>query len=111
MGTLDRDNAQVAALLKTVRDNPLGAASARDDVLGPIHAFLLGVTASEDAKYHWFCDKASQLTVEAASFLLRLFAYNSVLVIAWKERLTECLHGCPRCIQGFEVAKVSSRSS
>jgi senataxin len=64
--------------------------------------------ASDDL-LHWFCPRADSLVREAATFLLRLFAYDSSRVIKWKAELSRCLRGCPGCAKALQDVKLSSR--
>ncbi|KAI6122505.1 SEN1 N terminal-domain-containing protein [Pisolithus croceorrhizus] len=64
---------------------------------------------ASDKCYHWFCSRADPLTVEAATFLLRLFAYDSPQVEKWKVKLRTCLAGCSECVKVLGEVKVSSR--
>ncbi|EIW80969.1 hypothetical protein CONPUDRAFT_104043 [Coniophora puteana RWD-64-598 SS2] len=68
-------------------------------------------THPADNVLHWFCSKADPLVVEAATFLLRLFAYDSAQVNEWKAKLKLCLGGCSECVQMLNVVKVSSRTT
>ncbi|KAF8635838.1 hypothetical protein AX15_000034 [Amanita polypyramis BW_CC] len=100
----------VQKLLKSLHDTPIDNAGASDEVLGKVYAYLMNIPPStEDRKLHWFCDKADATTVAAASFLLRLFAYDSPQVDAWKTRLHSCLRGCCGCVWSMERIKVDSR--
>ena len=103
---------KVKTLLTSVRDIPVNTADATDDVLGPIYTYLMKVPPSaSDNTYHWFCSRADQLTINAATFLLRLFAYDSPRVDDWKRKLKACLSGCCHCIKGFGEVKTSSRKT
>jgi senataxin len=100
----------VQKLLKSLHDTPVDNAGASDQVLGTIYAYLMGVPPSSvDQKLHWFCDMADTTAIAAASFLLRLFAYDSPQVEQWKNRLNTCLRGCCNCIRSLERIKVESR--
>jgi senataxin len=102
----------VQSLLATLRDSPIDNAGASDKVLGTVYNYLMGVpTKPPDNVLHWFCRQAAPNTVGAATFLIRLFAYNSPLVEGWKTKLHSCLSRCPECVQGLEQAKVSSRNT
>ncbi|KAH7909030.1 SEN1 N terminal-domain-containing protein [Hygrophoropsis aurantiaca] len=103
---------KVKALLATVRDNPANTADAKDNVLEPVFIYLMGVSPNtSDNKLHWFCNQADQVTVEAATFLLRLFAYNSSQVDKWKTKLKTCLAGCCACVKGLGEVKTSSKTT
>ena len=105
----------VQAVRKTIRqlrDVPLNATGAGQDVLILISDYLVDIGPSE-GPVHWFCPKASQLTIDCATFLLRLHAYASSYesspVQAWRNLLLRCLRGCCGCVRGLEDAKVTSR--
>lgn len=102
----------VQSLLAKLRDSPIDNAGASDKVLGTVYNYLMGIpTKSPDNALHWFCHQAAPNTVASATFLLRLFAYNSPLVEDWKMKLHSCLSLCPGCIQGLEQVKASSRKT
>ncbi|KIK99636.1 hypothetical protein PAXRUDRAFT_822556 [Paxillus rubicundulus Ve08.2h10] len=110
--TTANDEDKVKALLASVRDTPVNTADGSDDVLAPIFGYLMKVPPNNnDGRCHWFCSHADHLTVEAATFLLRLFAYNSPRVEEWKASLVGCLAGCCDCVRAFGEVKVSSRST
>lgn len=100
----------VQKLLKSLHDTPIDNAGASDEVLGRVYAYLMDVPPSVmDRKLHWFCERADTTTVAAASFLLRLYAYDSPQVDAWKTKLNSCLQGCCGCVRSMERIKVDSR--
>ncbi|KAF8630856.1 hypothetical protein AX17_005215 [Amanita inopinata Kibby_2008] len=100
----------VQKLLKSLHDTPVDNDGASDGVLGKVYTYLMNVSPSSvDRRLHWYCDKADAATVAAASFLLRLFAYNSPQVENWKNRLIICLRGCCECVRSLERVKVDSR--
>jgi senataxin len=102
----------VHSLLVTLRDSPIDNAGASDKVLGTIYNYLMAVPSKPpDNAIHWFCRQAAPDTVAAATFLIRLFAYNSQLVDDWKAKLHSCLSHCSDCVQGVEQVKVSSRNT
>lgn len=112
MTTTTTDVDKVKALLARLHDAPVDSADGSDDVLFPVFNYLMKVPSnSSDKRYHWFCSRADQLTVDAAAFLLRLFAYNSPKVDEWKARLIGCLGGCCACVKAFGEVKVTSRST
>ncbi|KAF9046447.1 SEN1 N terminal-domain-containing protein [Panaeolus papilionaceus] len=98
----------VKALLHGLRTKPEGN-TVKEETLGVIFTYLYSVSANAAGEYHWFCPQASQLTIEAATFSVRLFAYNSEAVSLWKKRLRQCLSGCASCVRGMESAKEESR--
>ena len=101
----------VSKLLAVLRDTPADTQAASDAVLGKIYQYLIAVPPSSDGRVHWFCTRANSTTIDAATFLIRLMAYNSVQVAEWKRRLHECLTLCALCVQGLEVAKVTSQET
>ncbi|KAF8908972.1 SEN1 N terminal-domain-containing protein [Gymnopilus junonius] len=101
----------VGKLLAVLRDTPADTQAASDAVLGKIYQYLIAVPASSDKHVHWFCTQADSTTIDAATFLIRLMAYNSVQVTEWKKRLHECLTHCALCVQGLETAKVTSQET
>ena len=101
---------EIEELLVNLRDAPVDT-EGDATVLAPVHGFLMNVPQSPGGGFHWFCDKADAVTVSAATFLIRLFAYSSTLVDAWKERFERCLNGCSDCVKGFGEAKFTSAST
>jgi senataxin len=102
----------VHSLLATLRDSPIDNSGASDKVLGTVYNYLMAVPVKPpDNVVHWFCRQAAPDTVAAATFLIRLFAYNSQLVENWKTILHSCLSRCSHCVQGIEQVKVSSRNT
>lgn len=110
--TSTADPARVKVLLASVRDVPVNTQGASDSLLATIYNYLMHVKSdSNDGTLHWFCPRADDLTINAATFLLRLFAYNSRQVELWKERFTTCMSGCCDCVRGLEEAKVTSKDT
>src|ERR1700676_1003653 len=99
--TIDATATHVEKLLTRLRDVPVNTEGASDSFLGPIFAYLMKIEPDPlDGVLHWFCSRAGQLTVDAATFLIRLFAYNSPRVDAWKGRFEACLGDCCACVKG-----------
>jgi senataxin len=98
----------VEALLKRLREEPANSEDTPEDALISVYEYLMAATPI-GGSHHWFCDKAEPLRKEAASFLLRLFAYTSDRVIKWKERIEEILSRCVGCVKGFTEVKSTSR--
>lgn len=100
-----------SALLKNLHDTPVdtnGSVAA----LKELYDYLVSVPPdAADGRTHWFCHKADTVTVEAATFLLRLFAYNSERVNEWKKKFEGCMNGCCHCIQGLQRVKYTSRNT
>lgn len=110
--TSTAEAAHVEKLLTNLRDVPVNTEGASDSFLGPIFTYLMKVPPDpSDGILHWFCERAGQLTIAAATFLIRLFAYNSPRVNAWKKKFEECLGGCCDCVKGLEEAKLSSKDT
>lgn len=103
-------NDRVQTLLATLRDHPVNSEQLDDGVLGEVYSYLMDIS-STSGDFHWFCEKADIVTVDAATFLLRLFAYESDPVEIWKKKLQDCLTRCSACVGGLEVAKVDSQTT
>lgn len=101
----------VGTLLATLRDKPVNSEQLDDGVLGEVYSYLMNVPSTSSGELHWFCEKADSVTIDAATFLLRLFAYESDPVDIWKKRLQQCLTCCPSCVGGLEIAKVDSQTT
>lgn len=99
----------VAATLKSFRDTPVSQAANSD--LQSIFRYLVAENSPADGPLHWFCAKADDLIVEAASFLVRLHAYNSPQVIQWRQRLQTCLAGCSACVKRLQEIKAQTRQT
>ncbi|KDQ62427.1 hypothetical protein JAAARDRAFT_121642 [Jaapia argillacea MUCL 33604] len=101
---------QVTSLLAKLRDEPTDTQGAPDSILAPICTYLLKVPVNpSDGLLHWYCDRTDPVVREAATFLLRLHAYNSSRVDKWREKLALCLSGCAACVKVLQETKVSSR--
>ncbi|KAJ8518486.1 hypothetical protein ONZ45_g4443 [Pleurotus djamor] len=99
---------KVRKTLVDLRENPIGN-DIDDKLLALIYDYLVKPESNTQSPEHWLCDQASSLTVEAATFLLRLHAYNSPPVDLWKAKLRACILGCSACVKGFELAKSDAR--
>lgn len=100
----------VEKLLATLRDAPVDNTGASEAVLIKIYSYLMEIpTRPPDGVLHWFCSRASPTTVAAATFMLRLFAYNSPQVDAWKVKFQSCIGRCVDCVQGLEYEKEASK--
>lgn len=109
MSKVSSNLAHVQAKLAQLRDSPAGTSDADDSVLALVFQFLIPDENAKATNVHWFCPRAEQTIVEAATFLLRLHAYNSARVKVWTRYLRSCLATCPECVRGLQEAKVSSR--
>ena len=107
------DNSHVEEILAKLRDVPVDTAGASDLYLGPIFSYLMKKLSNDHSNGvpHWFCSRVNQLTVDAATFLIRLFAYDSPRVTQWKNTFEKCMGGCCECLQGLEEVKISSRTT
>ncbi|RDB14553.1 putative ATP-dependent helicase C29A10.10c [Hypsizygus marmoreus] len=99
----------VPSLLATLRDAPVNTENMSESILGQIYRHLMDVPSGSDNVLHWFCHRAQPDTVEAATFLIRMFAYQKV--DEWRQKLHSCVSRCPECVQGLERAKVTSRTT
>ncbi|TFK52558.1 hypothetical protein OE88DRAFT_1796188 [Heliocybe sulcata] len=100
---------RVRSLLKEFRDTPVDTQGASDAILGSVYGYIMKVPEDGDGSLHWFCGRAEQLTIEAATFLIRLHAYNSGRVNTWKDRLQICMSSCCGCVGARQTAKFTSR--
>ncbi|THH12551.1 hypothetical protein EW146_g7587 [Bondarzewia mesenterica] len=105
------DLQRLEALLTKFRDEPVDSGGNVDTILPPILKFLMSSPPDSDGSFHWFCHRASPLTLEAGTFLLRLFAYDNNRVEEWKARLQSILELCHLCVQGLQVAKMNSQQT
>lgn len=101
----------IETLLARLRDVPADSHSITDAVLGMVYSHLMSVPATATGDLHWFCSAAQPTTIAAATFLIRLFAYNSPEVDNWKKKFRLCLSKCSNCIQGLEEVKETSKST
>ncbi|KAL1693704.1 SEN1 N terminal-domain-containing protein [Schizophyllum commune] len=101
---------EIANLLADVRAEPAKYNKPSDTVLGAIFGHVVKTGPPEPSEIHWFCSKASETLREAATFLIRLFAYNSPLVETWKAQYSLCVNECVQCALGVEIAKTRARS-
>lgn len=99
--------AEVRALLAGFRDAPVGTENIPEADLVKLYHYLMAVPSGSDNVLHWFCHRAAPDTVEAATFLLRMFAYEKV--DEWRKKFLLCVKSCADCVLGLERAKVSSR--
>lgn len=101
----------VKNVLANLRDNPADTTRASDAILEKVYLYLMEVPQNDTGEIHWFCKLAEPTTVEAATFLIRLMAYQSKEVSKWKSKLHQCLSTCVSCVQGLELAKVTSQAT
>lgn len=86
-----------------------------DYLIGPLpskstHSIPSHSVSDRSRKHkHWFCSRADEVVVEAATFLLRLHAYTSSRVDLWREELSGCLRECCDCVRELLLIKLSSR--
>ncbi|KAF5385735.1 hypothetical protein D9757_005459 [Collybiopsis confluens] len=110
VGSEPASDSTVRDLLKTFYDEPRDSTNVQESDLDAIYTYLQRSSVAK-SKLHWFCPSAEASVVEAATFLLRLYAYNSPKVEIWKEWLNKCLDNCGDCVLGFERAKIGSRKT
>lgn len=106
---------QIKTKLQNLRDVPVAVASDAD--LKLLTDYLLGPSlqrrpnAPHKPFEHWFCSHADPLTIEVATFLIRLHAYNNARVNIWRQQLRECLARCCECVRAFQEVKTTSRNT
>jgi senataxin len=101
---------QLEGLLKDLRDNSVDGQAG----LKQLHDFLFTQhsTSTDHGVLHWFCNKVvDPLVPEAATFLLRLHAYDSPKVEVWREKLQIVLGGCVGCAKRLEEVNESSTTT
>ncbi|KAF5382581.1 hypothetical protein D9615_002787 [Tricholomella constricta] len=99
----------VGQLLARLRDVPVDTEHITEADLSTLYNHLMHVPSASDNVIHWFCHRVAPETLEAATFLIRMFAYDSVE--PWRKRFHACMSGCSDCVQGLERAKVTSRNT
>ncbi|KAL6302769.1 SEN1 N terminal-domain-containing protein [Sparassis latifolia] len=111
MASSSPDNEKVKAEVTKLRDNPTNLPS--EAVLALVCNYLIGPPQRppepRNVFEHWFCSRADDLTVQVATFLIRLHAYHSARVEVWRQQLRACLAQCCDCVRGLQEKKVSSR--
>jgi senataxin len=106
------DAKQVQSLLERLREEPVGSEGSTDNILKVIFDYLFKVPADPvDDICHWFCQRADDVTREAATFLIRLFAYDSQRVNDWRVRMNRLLSSCCDCVRGLQDAKRTSQET
>ncbi|OCH91849.1 hypothetical protein OBBRIDRAFT_886653 [Obba rivulosa] len=115
MTSLSVKHDEVKAALAKLRDTPSN--NPPEEILGLICDYLTGPqprvrpTLSPESKPldHWFCSRADETVREAATFLIRLHAYNSNRVSTWKQQFRRILTGCCECVRELQLVKSTSR--
>jgi hypothetical protein len=107
------DAKQVQALLERLRNEPVGSEGSTDSIMKVVFDYLFKVPAQDtsDDLCHWFCHRADNVTREAATFLIRLFAYDSQRVNDWRARMKKLLASCCDCVRGLQEAKRTSQET
>jgi senataxin len=106
------DVKQVQALLERLRKEPVGSEGSTDGIMKIVFDYLFKVPADpSDDLCHWFCQRADNVTREAATFLIRLFAYDSQRVNDWRKRMNNLLSLCCDCVRGLQEAKRTSQET
>ncbi len=106
------DPRQLQALLERLRHEPIGSEGSTNNAMKVILDYLFKVPVTpSDGVYHWFCQRADSVTQEAATFLIRLFAYDSQRVDDWRLRMKTFLASCCDCVRGLQEAKRTSQET
>lgn len=106
----EKDEKKIEDLLNHLRDYPVDSEGATDEILTDLYTYLMAISP-QDGTLHWFCDKATSATREAASFLTRLFAYNSPQSEEWKSRYSQSLSQCCMCAARADYKKHQSKET
>ncbi|KAI0031389.1 SEN1 N terminal-domain-containing protein [Vararia minispora EC-137] len=72
--------------------------------------WTMGLPTTAD-RLHWYCHRADETLVMAATYLIRLFAYDGSKKVQWLERLEIILRGCCDCVRGLQAAKWNARQT
>jgi hypothetical protein len=80
--------------------------------LAPLHTRLTSPHSSSSDARHWFCSQATPIIRECATYLVVLFTYDATnkRVASYLARLKEILFTCISCSEGFQDAKLTSRT-
>lgn len=104
------DTKQVEALLERLRKEPVRSEGSTDQIMKVILDYLFKVPEDPlDGMYHWFCLRADSVAREAATFLIRLFAYDSQRVDDWKARMKRIISSCCDCVGALQEVKRTSQ--
>jgi senataxin len=101
----------VEGLLRQFHDTPVPTEQTKDRDLALIYDYLIDVCPHPDGSLHWFCEEAAGVTREAATFLLRLFAYGTDKALRWRTMLLKCTSTCCNCVTALEERKWSSKDT
>lgn len=109
---VDVSSTQVETLLERLRKEPVGSEGSTDQIMKLVFEYLINVPGdTPDGAYHWFCQLADNVTQEAATFLIRLFAYDSQRVDDWKARMKQMISSCCDCVRALQEAKRTSQQT
>lgn len=93
------EDAALATLLGKLKNTPVGSDLKERD-LQAVYDYLI---TKDPQPEHWFCEAAPYTLVpEAASFALRLHAYNGEQAKKWKTALAKIVSVCSACARGME---------
>ena len=114
MAPQPRNHEEVKKKLAELRDTPQTLVG--DEDLRLTSTYLLGSLKKPEngaepplVHDHWFCSQAHEVTREAATFLIRLHAYNSSSVDIWRSQLKRVITRCCYCVRGLHEAEIMSR--
>ncbi|KAI0335924.1 hypothetical protein GY45DRAFT_1316694 [Cubamyces sp. BRFM 1775] len=114
MAPQPRNHDEVKKKLAELRDAPQTLVG--DEDLRLTSTYLLGSLKKPEngaepplIHDHWFCSQAHEVTREAATFLIRLHAYNSSSVDIWRSQLKRVITRCCYCVRGLHEAEIMSR--
>ena len=109
---VDVSSTQVETLLERLRKEPVGSEGSTDQIMKVVFDYLINVPDNPSGgTYHWFCQLANNVTQEAATFLIRLFAYDSQRVNDWKARMKKIVSSCCDCVRALQEAKRTSQQT
>jgi hypothetical protein len=103
---------QVETLLERLRKEPVGSEGSTDQIMKVVFDYLINVPEDPlGGTYHWFCQRADNVTQEAAAFLIRLFAYDSQRVDKWKACMKKIIFSCCDCVRALQEVKRTSQQT
>lgn len=108
-GLLDRLNAYASSPDDFTQESCGTLMKDSFDHLAQISAHLQGPEPGTIS--HWYCEKASPVTRESATFLIRAHAFNGERIESWKNQCGSIISGCIGCCSGYQHARIVSKTT
>ncbi|KAG8930710.1 DEAD-box type RNA helicase [Tulasnella sp. 418] len=96
------DELAAKKLLEELRNNPVNTGGSTDEYLKKCLDFV-DSKKPRSGPSHLYCSRTTEVVREAATFLIRLQAYQNSQ--AWKERLIALFRECLDCVRGYAEAR------